>query len=313
MPVRDDYVREEIMQVGGRRCASQSGRAPGQASAPAVQRHRHAAGSPAAVRGCTRPGHRGDRFDARASRLSASQSALPFHHPGPAPCARCCMISATSRRRAGYLLGRRAGSAVRAVQPAPVPAADPGGDLSRAADDGAAQPAAAGENLILRRYGDLWGGSAKTDPDALTSALRKARISPLSMGYLYQNTARWGSPRCRCCRSSPAHPGAHGRRRTRSSRWPTAASSPRPSRTRRCTSTTAGHVELVTRPSLLTPLITSPRVMTRQKGSSPGTVVAGGRPRSPSGSCSRLLRASARWRWRRAPRRNRSRDKILRM
>ncbi|MGA3155828.1 MAG: hypothetical protein ABSD40_26055, partial [Streptosporangiaceae bacterium] len=38
------------------------------------------------------------------------------------------------------------------------------------------------KNLILRRYGDLWGGSAKTDPDALTSALRKARISPLSVG-----------------------------------------------------------------------------------------------------------------------------------
>jgi poly(3-hydroxyalkanoate) depolymerase len=48
------------------------------------------------------------------------------------------------------------------------------------------------KNLILRRWGDLWGGSAKTDPDGLTSALRKARISPLSMGFLYQNTAALG-------------------------------------------------------------------------------------------------------------------------
>ena len=48
------------------------------------------------------------------------------------------------------------------------------------------------KNLALRRWGDLWGGSAKTDPDALTRALHKARISPLSMGYLYQNTAALG-------------------------------------------------------------------------------------------------------------------------
>jgi hypothetical protein len=40
------------------------------------------------------------------------------------------------------------------------------------------------KNLILRRWGDLWGGSAKTDPDALARALRKARISPLSIGFL---------------------------------------------------------------------------------------------------------------------------------
>ena len=48
------------------------------------------------------------------------------------------------------------------------------------------------KNLILRRWGDLWGGSAKTDPDALARALRKARISPLSIGYLYQHTAALG-------------------------------------------------------------------------------------------------------------------------
>ena len=48
------------------------------------------------------------------------------------------------------------------------------------------------KNLVLRRYGDLWGGSAKTNPDELMRALRKAQISPLSMGYLYQNTAALG-------------------------------------------------------------------------------------------------------------------------
>jgi len=48
------------------------------------------------------------------------------------------------------------------------------------------------KNLILRRWGDLWGGSAKTDPDALARALHKAQISPLSLGFLYQNTAALG-------------------------------------------------------------------------------------------------------------------------
>src|ERR1019366_712321 len=44
------------------------------------------------------------------------------------------------------------------------------------------------------------------------------------------------SPRCRCCRSSASAPWCSPATRTRSSRWPTAASSPRASRTRRCTS-----------------------------------------------------------------------------
>ena len=48
------------------------------------------------------------------------------------------------------------------------------------------------KNLILRRWGDLWGGSARTDPEALARALHKARISPLSLGYLYQHTAALG-------------------------------------------------------------------------------------------------------------------------
>ena len=70
------------------------------------------------------------------------------------------------------------------------------------------------KNLILRRWGDLWGGSAKTDPDALASALRKARISPLSIGYLYQHTAALGfTTAAAAAAHPPAHLGAHRRRR----------------------------------------------------------------------------------------------------
>jgi poly(3-hydroxyalkanoate) depolymerase len=107
------------------------------------------------------------------------------------------------------------------------------------------------KNLILRRWGDLWGGSAKTDPDALASALRKARISPLSMGYLYQHTAVLGFttlPLLPLIRQrtlvltgddDPIIPVANGRI---------------PHATLHVYH--GGHVELVTRPSLLTPLIT---------------------------------------------------------
>jgi len=113
------------------------------------------------------------------------------------------------------------------------------------------------KNLALRRYGDLWGGSAKTDPDALTSALRKARISPLSMGYLYQNTAAMGFttlPLLPLIRQhtlvltgdqDPIIPVANGRI--------LAAGIPHAT----LHVYHGGHVELVTRPSLLTPLITS--------------------------------------------------------
>jgi poly(3-hydroxyalkanoate) depolymerase len=112
------------------------------------------------------------------------------------------------------------------------------------------------KNLILRRYGDLWGGSAKTDPDALTSALRKARISPLSMGYLYQNTAALGFttlPLLPLIRQrtlvltgdeDPIIPAANGRI--------LAAGIPHAT----LHVYHGGHVELVTRPGLLTPLIT---------------------------------------------------------
>jgi poly(3-hydroxyalkanoate) depolymerase len=112
------------------------------------------------------------------------------------------------------------------------------------------------KNLILRRYGDLWGGSAKTDPDALTSALRKARISPLSIGYLYQHTAALGFttlPLLPLIRQrtlvltgdqDPIIPVANGRI--------LAAGIPHAT----LHIYHGGHVELVTRPSLLTPLIT---------------------------------------------------------
>ena len=113
------------------------------------------------------------------------------------------------------------------------------------------------KNLILRRWGDLWGGSAKTDPDALARALHKARISPLSFGYLYQNTAALGFttlPLLPLIRQrtlvltgddDPIIPVANGRI--------LAAGIPHAT----LHVYHGGHVELVTRPSLLTPLITS--------------------------------------------------------
>ena len=113
------------------------------------------------------------------------------------------------------------------------------------------------KNLILRRWGDLWGGSAKTNPDGLTSALRKARISPLSIGFLYQNTAALGFttlPLLPLIRQrtlvltgddDPIIPVANGRI--------LAAGIPHAT----LHVYHGGHVELATRPSLLTPLITS--------------------------------------------------------
>ncbi len=113
------------------------------------------------------------------------------------------------------------------------------------------------KNLILRRWGDLWGGSAKTDPEALARALHKARISPLSIGYLYQNTAALGFttlPLLPLIRQrtlvltgddDPIIPVANGRI--------LAAGIPHAT----LHVYHGGHVELATRPGLLTPLITS--------------------------------------------------------
>ncbi len=112
------------------------------------------------------------------------------------------------------------------------------------------------KNLLLRRWGDVWGGSAKTDPDALASALHKARINPLSIGYLYQHTAALGFttlPLLPLIRQrtlvltgddDPIIPVANGRI--------LAAGIPHAT----LHVYHGGHVELVTRPSLLTPLIT---------------------------------------------------------
>ena len=112
------------------------------------------------------------------------------------------------------------------------------------------------KNLLLRRWGDLWGGSARTDPEALVGALHKARISPLSMGFVYQNTAALGFttlPLLPLIRQrtlvltgddDPIIPVANGRI--------LAAGIPHAT----LHVYHGGHVELVTRPGLLTPLIT---------------------------------------------------------
>jgi poly(3-hydroxyalkanoate) depolymerase len=111
-------------------------------------------------------------------------------------------------------------------------------------------------NLILRRYGDLWGGSAKTNPDALASSLRKAHISQFSIGFLYQHIAALGFttlPLLPLIRQrtlvltgdeDPVIPVANGRI--------LAAGIPHA----KLHVYHGGHVELVTRPSLLAPLIT---------------------------------------------------------
>ena len=113
------------------------------------------------------------------------------------------------------------------------------------------------KNLLLRRWGDLWGGSAKTDPAALARAVHKARISPLSLGFLFQHAAALGFttlPLLPFIRQrtlvltgdqDPIIPVANGR--ILAAGIPHATLHVYP----------GGHVELVTRPGLLTPLITS--------------------------------------------------------
>ncbi len=112
------------------------------------------------------------------------------------------------------------------------------------------------KNFVLGRYSDLWGGSAKTNWDALASALGKAQISQFDIGYLYQQTAALGFttlPLLRLIRQrtlvltgdeDPMIPVANGRI--------LAAGIPNAE----LHVYHGGHVELVTRPSLLTPLIT---------------------------------------------------------
>jgi pimeloyl-ACP methyl ester carboxylesterase len=100
------------------------------------------------------------------------------------------------------------------------------------------------------------GRKRETDPDALARALRKARISPLSIGYLYQHTAALGFttlPLLPLIRQrtlvltgdqDPIIPVANGR----------ILAAGIPHATPHIYH--GGHVELVTRPSLLTTLIT---------------------------------------------------------
>ena len=111
--------------------------------------------------------------------------------------------------------------------------------------------------LLLRRWGDVWGGSAKTDPAALARAVHKARISPLSLGFLFQHAAALGFttlPLLPFIRQrtlvltgdqDPIIPVANGRILAAGIPHATLHIYP------------GGHVELVTRPGLLTPLITS--------------------------------------------------------
>jgi poly(3-hydroxyalkanoate) depolymerase len=110
------------------------------------------------------------------------------------------------------------------------------------------------KNLLLRRWGDLWGGTAKTSPDALARALRKARISRLSLGFRYQHAAALGFTTLPLIRQrtlvltgdqDPIIPVANGRI--------LAAGIPHA----KLHVYHGGHIELVTRPGLLTPLITS--------------------------------------------------------
>jgi pimeloyl-ACP methyl ester carboxylesterase len=100
------------------------------------------------------------------------------------------------------------------------------------------------------------GGSAKTSPAALASALRKAQISQFSIGFLYQHAAALGFTTLpllplirqrtlvRTGDEDPIIPVANGRI--------LAAGIPHAT----LHIYRGGHVELVTRPSLLAPLIT---------------------------------------------------------
>jgi len=132
--------------------------------------------------------------------------------------------------------------------------------------------------LLLRRWGDLWGGSAKTDPAALARAVHKARISPLSLGFLFQHAAALGFttlPLLPFIRQrtlvltgdqDPIIPVANGRI--------LAAGIPHAT----LHVYHGGHVELVTRPGLLTPLITSFLAAPPHDARRDGQVQTGRRP-----------------------------------
>src|ERR1039458_1574522 len=194
MTVRDDYVREEIMQVGGTplRVAIR----PGTATGPPLLL-------------CNGIGMRLEAFRPFVDALDPAIEVIRFDAPGVGG----SQLPNLPYRFTTLALLLREMLQNLGHQQADVLGISWGGGLAQqfallnprlcrrlilvATSTGPQtmvppNPLPAVKNLILRRYGDLWGGSAKTDPDALTSALRKARISPLSIGYLYQHTAALG-------------------------------------------------------------------------------------------------------------------------
>ena len=213
MAVRDDPVREQIMEAAGTPlCVAIR---PGTGTGPplllcnGIGMRLEAL----AVRGCARPGHRGDPLGCpRCRRLSAAQPAVPFHHLGPAPARDAASSRPPAGRRPGYLLGRRAGSAVRAAQPAPVPAADPGGDRNRAADDGAAQPAAAGEEPPPAPLGRPVGRKRENRPGRAGQRHAQGADQPAQHRLPLPAHRRAGVHHAAAAAAHPpAHPGAHRR------------------------------------------------------------------------------------------------------
>ncbi len=159
-----------------------------------------------------------------------------------------------------------------------MPAADPGGDLNRAADDGAAQPAAAGEEP---HPAPLWrpvGRKRENRPGRADQRPAQGADQPAQHRLPVPAHRRAGVHHAAAAAAHPpAHPGAHRRRgpdhpggqRPHPSRGHPARDAARlPRRPRR-----AGDPPEPAH----APDHRLPRVMTRQKGSSPATVVAGGR------------------------------------
>jgi poly(3-hydroxyalkanoate) depolymerase len=258
MPVRDDYVREQIMQVGG-------------ASLRVAIRPGTGSGPPLLL--CNGIGMRLEALQPFVDALDPAIEVIRFDAPGvggsqlpnlPYRFTTLALLLRDMLHSLGHqqadVLGISWGGGLaqqfallnpRLCRRLVLVATAPGPQTMVPPN-----PLPLVKNLVLRRYGDLWGGSAKTDPDSLMRALRKARISPLSMGYLYQNTAALGFttlPLLPLIRQrtlvltgdeDPIIPVANGRI--------LAAGIPHAT----LHIYHGGHVELVTRPSLLTPLIT---------------------------------------------------------
>ena len=213
MAVRDEFVREEIMRVGGR-------------SLRVAVRPGTGTGPPLLL--CNGIGMRLEAFRPFVDALDPAIEVIRFDAPGvggsqlpnlpyrllpwPCSCARCCIIRPRAGRRPGCLLGRRAGSAVRAAQPAPVPAADPGGDRNRAADDGAAQPAAAGEEPPPAPLGRPVGRKRENRPGRADQRPAQGADQPAQHRFPVPAHRRAGVHHAAAAAAHPAaHPGAHRR------------------------------------------------------------------------------------------------------